>query len=242
MGHRRGAPPARQPPLRAYEEVLEWIEGQILGGDLPTGARLPAERDLASQIGVSRAAVREAIRTLQAQGIVRSAVGAGDTGGTTITAVDGGALSRMLRLHVALGHFPLPHVIEVRITLEQLSARLACERREDSHLEELNALVRAMESSQDDRERFNDLDTRFHVALAAAAGNRLATGTTAALRESMRLPILERFRRTDTWPALVPQLVEDHRAILQAVRTQDAERAASLVAEHIRSAWRVLDG
>ena len=69
--------------LKAYEIVLRWVEERILGGVLEVGDTLPAERELARVLDVSRAAVREAVRTLEAQGVVRSSVGAGGTGGTT---------------------------------------------------------------------------------------------------------------------------------------------------------------
>lgn len=120
-----GAPPTADlvtPRPRAYQVVLTWFEVQVLAGDLGVGDRLPAERELAAQLGGGRASVREAIRTLQAQGVLHSAVGAG----TTVRSVDPAALSRMLRLHVVLGHVPLADVIEVRVTLELLSVRLAC--------------------------------------------------------------------------------------------------------------------
>lgn len=123
-----GAPPTADlvtPRPRAYQVVLTWFEVQVLAGDLGVGDRLPAERELAAQLGVGRASVREAIRTLQAQGVLHSAVGAGTTGGTTVRSGDPAALSRMLRLHVALGHVPLADVIEVRVALELLSVRLA---------------------------------------------------------------------------------------------------------------------
>ncbi len=228
------------PPPRAYQVVLQWFEEQVLAGQLVVGDRLPAERDLAHQLGVGRATVREAIRTLQAQGVLHSAVGAGRTGGTTVRSVDPAALSRMLRLHVALGHFPLPHVIEVRVALERLSAHLACEHRTQAHLDLLGQLAEEMAGALDDRERFNDLDTRFHLTLAEAAGNQLATDTTAAIRESMRQPILERVRSSSAWDELGPRLVDDHQAIHRAIAERDAAAAEDLVDRHIRTAWATL--
>lgn len=225
---------------RAYEVVLRWVDERILGGGLAVGDQLPAERELAGMLGVSRAAVREAVRTLQAQGVVRSSVGAGAAGGTTLTSVPSGALGRLLRLHVALANFPLPDVVEVRIALERLSARLA-----STHASaEDHAVMRALLDEMDDpalpRERFNDCDTAFHVAIAAAAGNRLAKDLTSAIRESMRLPILDRFRSTDAWDDLAPVLRRDHEAIHAAIVRGDAEKAATLTEQHIRSAWHTL--
>lgn len=228
--------------LRAYEVVLAWVEQKILAGELAVGDHLPAERELARRLDVSRAAVREAVRTLQAQGVVRSAVGAGAAGGTTITAVPSRALGRLLRMHVALANFPLPDVIEVRIALERLSARLACRNASEQDLAAAQAALGVMADPAIDRQSFNDADTAFHVALAAAAGNRLAEDLTVAIRESMRLPILERFRHVDSWDDVVEGLRRDHEAIYAAVAAGDVSGAEVLVEAHIRSAWRAIGG
>ncbi len=225
---------------RAYEVVLDWVETGILDEALRVGDQLPPERELARQLDVSRAAVREAMRTLQAQGVVTSAVGAGATGGTTISAVPAHALMRLLRLHVALAHFPYPDVIEARIALERLSARLAATHAAEAQLRAMRAAVATMTTEGVDRETYNDADTAFHVALAEAAGNRLVADMTVGIREAVRLPLLEAFRRVGDWERFVVSLNRDHRAILAAVESGDSDRAEDLVERHIRSAWREL--
>lgn len=225
---------------QAFEVVLAWVDAQILGGRLHVGDHLPAERELASSLDVSRAAVREAVRTLQAQGVVHSFVGAGPAGGTVLTSVPSRALSRLLRLHVALANFPLPDVIEVRIALERLSARLATKNASPNDLADARHALEVMRDPEIDRQAFNDADTEFHVALATAAGNRLATDLTAAIRESMRLPILDRFREVQQWDDVVDVLRADHEAIFAAVERRDADEAERLVEAHIRSAWLAL--
>lgn len=234
--------PADQTPagLKAYEVVLEWVDARILDGRLRVGDTLPAERELAKILEVGRAAVREAVRTLEAQGVVRSSVGAGGAGGTTITAVPSGALGRLLRLHVALANFPLPDVLEVRVALETVSVRLAASHATPEHLAEMGALLEQMEDPRIDREHFNDCDTDFHVLLASAAGNHLARDITSAIRESMRLPILDAFRTVGAWADVVAKLRTDHRAIYAAVAAGDGEAAAMITEEHIRSAWRLI--
>ena len=232
--------PGAEAGLRAYEIVLRWVDDRILGGSLQVGDLLPPERELARMLDVSRAAVREAVRTLQARGVVRSSVGAGAAGGTRITAVPSDALSRLLQQHVALANFPLDDVIEVRVTLERLSVRLAASHASTDDLAGLRALLDTMDDPDIDRVRFNDCDTAFHVALAAAAGNLLARDLTAAIRESMRLPILDRLRALDSWEAVCPILRRDHEGIYAAVARGDGAAAAALAEEHIRSAWDLL--
>lgn len=227
--------------LKAFEVVLRWVDDRILRGELAVGDHLPAERELARMLDVSRSAVREAVRTLQAQGVVHSSVGAGGAGGTTITGVSTGALSRLLRLHVALSSFPAPDVIEVRIALERLSVRLAAANATPDELTAMRLLLDAMAETDIDRARFNDCDTAFHVAMADAAGNPLVKDMTAAIRESLRLPILDRFRSLDSWDRVVDTLRGDHEAIFAAVARGDGDGAAALVEEHITSAWHTLD-
>lgn len=223
--------------LRAWEQVVDWVEQRILTGGLAVGDVLPAERDLAAQLGVGRSAVREAVRTLQASGVVRSSVGAGAAGGTTVTAVPDHALTRLLRLHVALGNFPTSDVTEVRVALERLSARLACAEADAGDIARMQEALVAMDDDSLSITEFNQHDTDFHVALAEAAGNRLAADLTVAIRESMRLPILAGLRELPDWEQSRGLLRGEHHAILDAVVAQEAGQAADLIENHVRSAY-----
>lgn len=232
-------------PPRAYEVAARWVEERIVTGRLQVGDHLPAERELAAQLGISRAAVREAVRSLQAQGVLRSAVGAGAAGGTTVSAMPSGALTRLLRIHVALANFPLPDVLEVRVSLERLSARLAAGREGSGRTGEVPArLAGVRDAVARGREAFNDADAAFHVAIAEAAGNRLAADMTVAIRESVRAPMLERFLRLsdEQFLALTEELNAEHAAIVDALAAGDPGLAETLIEAHIRSAWVRMDG
>lgn len=225
--------------VRTYELVLERIETQIVCGSLRAGERLPPERELATMFGVSRPAVREALRILESQGVVRSQVGTGPDAGTTIQQLPSDALARLLRVHVALGSFPLEDVVETRVALERASVALACRRARPQHLARMRADLLAMDEPEVDRRTFNELDTSFHVALAEAGGNRLMADVTRAIRESMRLPILASLSALPDagdvgWPSIRDGLRADHHAILAAVETGAAETAAGRVEAHIR--------
>ncbi len=105
--------------------MVEWVEGQILGGTLKVGDQLPAERDLATRLQVSRAGVREAMRTLGGSGRGPPGVGSGENAGTVVSAMPIEALTRVLRLHVALANFAMDDVVAARVMLERSSAGLA---------------------------------------------------------------------------------------------------------------------
>lgn len=225
--------------VRTYELVLQRIESQIVTGALRAGERLPPERELAELLGVSRPAVREALRVLEAQGVVRSQVGKGPDSGTTIDRVPSDALARLLRLHVALGSFPLDDVIETRVALERASVSFACRNARQKDLTQMRATLLEMDEPEIDRETFDQLDTDFHVALADAGGNRLMSDVTRAIRESVRMPILAAMTAmpetgTNSWPRTRDGLRADHHAIFTAVEAGEAERAADRTEAHIR--------
>ena len=225
--------------VRTYELVLDRIEAQIVSGALRAGQRLPPERELAELLGVSRPAVREALRVLEAQGAVRSQVGQGPDSGTTIDRVPSDALARLLRLHMALGSFPLEDVIETRVALERSSVVLACRNARPRDLARMRAAVLAMDEPEVDRETYNQLDVDFHVALADAGGNRLMSDVTRAIRESVRIPFLAAVTAMPetgkhSWPRMRDGLRADHHAIFTAVEAGQAEQAADRLEAHIR--------
>ena len=225
--------------VRTYELVLDRIEAQIVSGALRAGERLPPERELATLLGVSRPAVREALRILEAQGAVRSQVGTGPDSGTTVESVPRDALARLLRLHVALGSFPLQDVVDTRVALERSSVVLACRNARPQDLALMRAALMDMDDPKIDREMFNQRDTDFHVALADAGGNRLMSDVTRAIRESVRLPILASMSAMsqigdEGWPQVRDGLRADHHAVFAAVEAGQAEQAADLLEAHIR--------
>lgn len=224
------------PRTRAYELVIRQIEDQILAGALHVGDQLPAERDLAAKLGVSRAAVREAMRAMEAQGVVRSGVGVGPDSGTFLTSMPSKSLTQFLRLHMALANFPIADVVETRIMLERWSARLAARQASADDLAAMANLLDAMDAETSDMAAFNELDTDFHVAMAEAAHNSLITEMTTAIRHSMRSMVLDSFRDHGDWKQLSDALRAQHRAIYDAISSRDQQRAADAVEEHLRSA------
>jgi GntR family transcriptional repressor for pyruvate dehydrogenase complex len=216
-----------------YQLVVDRIEEQILGGTLTVGDQLPPERELAALLRVSRPAVREGLRMLEAQGVLR-AEGSGPGSATVVAALPGEALTRLLRLHLALSNFRAPDMVEARVMLERWSARLAAQHATAAALSRMRELLDRMDDPALPREAFNDIDTAFHVALADAGDNRLVADMTRAIRGAVRDALLRAFSRIDDWPATAARLRAEHRAVFDAVAAGDPEAAADAVERHIR--------
>ena len=147
------------------------------------------------------------------------------------------ALTRMLRLHVALANFPITDVVEARVALERYSARLAATESTAENRAAMGQLLEQMRAPDISRETFNDLDTQFHHCLAEAGGNRLVADMTIAIRESMRIPILRSFHESASWPELAKRLRQGHEQIYAAIVAGDPVAASDLVEEHVRQAY-----
>lgn len=227
----QGWAPVSRP--RTYELVLDRIEEQIASGRLHVGDRLPAERELAAALGVSRVAVREAIRVLQAMGLISQATGSGRDAGTILTSAPAEALTRLIRLHVLVASVNSKDLVRARITLERESAALAATHATEQDLRHLAEALAEMEDPASTVEQFNDADTAFHVAIARASGNTLVAELTTALRNAMRSTLLTRLQARPDYPEVAAQLSSEHRRIYDAIAARDSQRAADEVAAHI---------
>jgi len=226
--------------VKAYEVVLRHIERQILAGELTVGSSLPPERELAAQLGVSRTAVREAIRTLAAQGLVTSRVGAGPGSGNRITGQHERALRKLLRMHVALSEFPVDEVVEARVMLERFNVQLAARHADAESLARLGDMLARMEAPHMELDEFNGLDTAYHITIAEIADNEMVTVLTSAVRESLARPIHIASEHMDDWQAFRRDLIRQHRRVFEAIAQGDEARAADLIEEHIRTAYAIL--
>jgi DNA-binding FadR family transcriptional regulator len=222
---------------QAHQVVLAHVEQQLLAGQLHKGDQLPPERDLALTLGVSRSAVREALRVLQAQGLVASHPGPGR--GTRLSDFQGEALGRLFRLHLALASTSISDLTETRIALERATATLAARNASPVRLRAVERRMLAMESTID-LDAFNVLDTEFHVEIARAANNPFIGNLTAAIRQALRAPIRSASLAMEDWQEVRSDLVTQHRQIYETIRSGDPARAATLMEAHIRTAYAVL--
>lgn len=221
--------------MRTHQLVLNWIEDRLSTGQLALGSRLPAERTLAEKLEVSRASVREAIRILEAMGVLRAGVGSGPDAGTVVIADPTTALGSALRLHVATSHLPVADIVQTRVLLESWAAARA--HADSPALMEAAALLEQMDSTLDAGE-FLDLDVRFHLALAGAAGNAVVSAMMGSLREAIEGYVRSLTSNLPAWDATAARLRAEHREILSAINHNDGPRAARLVAAHIEGYYK----
>src|SRR6202521_1608680 len=136
---------------RLYEQIIEQIEGSILAGELKAGDQLPAERELAQRFGVSRTAVREAVKALREKGLVEAYSGRG----TFITNGTSQAIRQSLDLMIKIGQPDgCTHLAEVRLILEPEIAALAATRIQEQHLALMREAVALMDREHDDPDAF----------------------------------------------------------------------------------------
>ena len=158
---------------KAYEQVHDQLRDLIVRGELPRGQRLPNEAVLARQFGVSRGTVREALRVLAAQNLIRTAKGAGGGSFVTLPTVD--HVSEFLTANIALLNesqdVSAEEMLEARELLETFAAGRAASRRTDLDLERLRSCI--VEPGDVGSEQQFALNTLFHSAILDAAGNTL---------------------------------------------------------------------
>ena len=208
-----------------------------MSGEHRAGDQLPTERDLATQLSVSRSAVREAMRVLQTQGLITSSTGPGR--GTRIAPARGDALARIFQLHLSLSTAADADLTETRIALERSSAALAAQRATPEALLRLQAVVDQSELVEA-IDQFNALDTDLHVLIARVGSADLTADLTVGLREAVRERIRTLSQELPDWPGHRAQLLAEHRQIIEAIANRDATAAANLVEQHIRRAYRTL--
>lgn len=226
--------PAEHASERAHDAVLRHIEESLRSGGLKLGDRLPGERALAEQFGISRASVRDAIRALEVLGVVRSATGSGPNAGTIVVSDPSSALGSALRLHVASQRLPVKDIVEARIMMETWSLAHAADADwEPEQVDEARGLLEAMDDVGLPSPAFTALDAQFHVALSRLAGNTVVSTMMDSLREAIRGYVDEAVSAHGQWSDIATELRRQHWEILEAVEARDGERAARLVREHI---------
>lgn len=211
---------------RLFEEICTQIRAQLSLGKIGPGDKLPAERDLAEQFGVSRSAVREALRSLEVSGLIELRKGV--KGGAFLLA-ESAPLTQSFENMLDLGRISMHDFTEARILITEVITRLACERGRKKDFDAIARNIDRLETAVKNGEGYKDLTviTDFYDLLAVATGNQTLRFLSHGIAQLLSTLIVE------IQPAPMNDLVEKRREILKYLRARDADMAGRLLTEHL---------
>lgn len=233
------SPSPRSGP-RAWEQVLGRLEEMLVSGEVLPGQRLPGERTLAEDLGVGRSSVREALRVMEALGLLKTQTGSGPSSGAMIVSRPTGGMTMLMRMQVAAQGFPVSDVVHTRLVLETEVMQTLATRQPTPNLGHAVELLDSMDDPALAAEEFLILDAQFHVAMADAAGNQVVAAMMAGLRASIESYVLGGVP-LDTWPTTCSRLRHEHRGLVDAVVAGDAPLARERIIDHIRGYYAESD-
>jgi DNA-binding FadR family transcriptional regulator len=212
---------------RLYRQIADQLRALIASGEFALGARLPPERDLAAQLGVSRPSVREALIALEVEGLVEVRMGSG----IYVTALDAAPAARRID-GSALGPFD---IIRARALVEAELAAIAARERTPALARRLRGAVKAMEDDIARGVMPIRGDREFHLALAEASGNGALVRVVTELFDERNNPLFEQlgrhFENARSWRAAVAE----HRAVLRAVVAGEVAAARKAMQLHLQA-------
>jgi len=212
---------------RLYEQIVQQVEDSIHKGSLKPGDQLPPERELAQQFGVSRTAVREAVKALREKGLVEAYPGRGTfiTDGTSYSIKQ--SLDRMLKVGQAEGS---GFLVEVREILEPEIAALAATRADEETITEMKEAIEVMDEAKRDPDTYIEADLDFHLALAEAAANPLILSLIDSIVGLLRQQRIGIFQ-VEGGPGRGQY---HHKRILEAIEHRDSAGAREAMKAHLR--------
>ena len=216
---------------RISDEIAQNIQTRIVEGSFKPGDRLPSERQFATELGVSRSSLREAIQKLESRGLLASRQG----GGTFVTdRLDADLMDPWL---TAVGNQPglQEDVLEFREMVEVQAAAWAAERATDADRERLRRAFTALDECyrQTSRTAQIDADVAFHQAIAEAAHNLLLGHLNANLLRLLHAHVRKNISTMQVTPDVAEQLMQQHRNMLDAILAADTAGAAQAARTHI---------
>jgi GntR family transcriptional regulator, transcriptional repressor for pyruvate dehydrogenase complex len=223
--------------IRLYEQVANKLETMIAAGQLKPQDRLPSERDLAESFAVSRTVIREALKLLEARGLVEILTG----NGVFVCRPDSSVVAKSLGMYMHLQRAVQDSefkVHELRRILEVEIAGLAAERATTDEQDQLRQIIEQMSMPEAPRERVAMLDLQFHVTLAQATHNEMITVVYEPVIEYLRRQLIAAWHRYDQSPEIFSR---QHLEILAAVCDHDSARARHAMMAHLDYARELLD-
>ena len=213
---------------KTSEVLADQLRRQILGGAVGPGSSLPAERDLVTQTGLSRGSVREALRILEAEGLVSTRPGR--QGGSVARQPGDDSLARSVSLFVHGRGISLISLLQTREAVEPSLAQLAAQNRTDAELQELVEITQRVEDAFADAPLYLAANVEWHCAIANASHNELLRAFMIAISTMVyKASAIENFATDDVRTVVI----KAHRRILAAIIAQDGEAARRRMARHL---------
>jgi len=209
----------------ASQEAVDRLRDLIRQGDFSPGDRLPPERLLAKQLGVSRSTLREAIRALVVMNILVSRHG----DGTYVSSLEPDLLAEPFQLMVSVSDEALLHLFEVRRVLETACAGLAAARISEEELAQFDRILEHGEAARDDPEELLDQDVELHAAIVRATHNPLLI----RIMSGVGALALAGRRKTMSLPGMADRSLADHARIVSALRRRSPETARAAMQSHL---------
>jgi len=213
-----------------YDDVIAQLREVIAGGSLRPGDRLPPERQLASQPGVSRATLREALKGLSLMGVIQIKQGEGTFVREDINAR---LISQPLRFLPPSESDLMLELLEVRQAIEPMAAKLAAQRAEEEDIREMREALEEMKShlSITDTSKTSASDLAFHLTICRASKNSIIY----QVERSIQKMLLNTMKTTIFIPSAVGTAVEYHERILSAILSRDPNGAFAATLEHLEN-------
>lgn len=214
--------------LRAFEEIADQIRKELVSRRLRAGDRLPAERALAEQFGVSRNTLREALRSLENSGLLRLQKGA--TGGAFVRESTGDAIITGLRDMFHLGAIQPEHLTEARVMIESIAVRVACERATPEDIGALNANIASAEGAAREKIDFYAqaaIHLDFHRIIARATKNPVMVIVMEALIDVMQHFIRAIGQKRNPW------VIPSRRRFIKHFEARESDAAVAEMEQHL---------
>ena len=216
---------------RVFQDVVEQIQDAILNGQLPPGAKLPAERELKDMFNTSRGTLREALRVLEQKGLIEIKLGV--AGGAIVKQIDAEPIVESLALLIRSGEISLDHLAEFRIKIEGSLVELAASRATTENICNLETLYQQAKAfyEKDDWENFLKTDEKLHTYIGIMTRNPVFQFVQKSIHDNIHRYYKEYLpmNRERTLENLT-----DFKKIIAAMKVKDAKKASGIIMDHVK--------
>ena len=221
-------------PQRLYRQIAEQLRQLMASGEFAVGSRLPAERDLAAQLGVSRPSVREALIALEVEGMIEVRTGSGIYVQSTTQTKNTKAPAP---IDTSAEWGPL-EVMSARILVESEVAALAAQNAQKTDIQAIRAGLQQMKQEAARNEMPREGDEAFHAAIAQACGNSVLLDTVQRFWQARKGPLFERLGDYFEHPASWKAAIAEHQSVLDAIEAHDTSAARKAMQKHLKQAHK----